>query len=67
LNIRQSTLRRRLRDLEYRLGANLFERTNGGTRLSLDKSSWKQRDVSSTKPMPPYRVRGPGAAVRVAG
>jgi DNA-binding transcriptional LysR family regulator len=31
LNIRQSTLSRRLRDLEYRLGAALFERTNGGT------------------------------------
>jgi len=32
LNIRQSTLSRRLRDIEYRLGACLFERTNGGTR-----------------------------------
>jgi DNA-binding transcriptional LysR family regulator len=32
LNIRQSTLSRRLRDIEYRLGAELFERTNGGTR-----------------------------------
>lgn len=32
LNIRQSTLSRRLRDLEYRLGAPLFERTSGGTR-----------------------------------
>src|SRR5260221_6642925 len=32
LNIRQSTLSRRLRDLEYQLGAELFERTNGGTR-----------------------------------
>ncbi len=32
LNIRQSTLSRRLRDMEYRLGAELFERTNGGTR-----------------------------------
>lgn len=32
LNIRQSTLSRRLRDVEYRLGATLFERTNGGTR-----------------------------------
>ena len=32
LGIRQSTLSRRLRDLEYRLGAVLFERTNGGTR-----------------------------------
>jgi DNA-binding transcriptional LysR family regulator len=32
LNIRQSTLSRRLRDLEHRLGAPLFERTNAGTR-----------------------------------
>jgi DNA-binding transcriptional LysR family regulator len=32
LNVRQSTLSRRLRALEYRLGAVLFERTNGGTR-----------------------------------
>jgi DNA-binding transcriptional LysR family regulator len=31
LDIRQSTLSRRLRDLEYRLGAVLFYRTNGGT------------------------------------
>ena len=32
LNIRQSTLSRCLRALEHRLGATLFERTNGGTR-----------------------------------
>lgn len=32
LNIRQSTLSRRLSDLEYRLEATLFERTNGGTK-----------------------------------
>jgi DNA-binding transcriptional LysR family regulator len=32
LSIRQSTLSRRLRGLEYQLGAELFERTNGGTR-----------------------------------
>ncbi|MDR3534801.1 MAG: LysR family transcriptional regulator [Rhodopila sp.] len=32
LNVRQSTLSRRLRDLEHRLGGVLFERTNGGTR-----------------------------------
>ncbi|WP_040844517.1 LysR substrate-binding domain-containing protein [Nitrospirillum viridazoti] len=35
INIRQSTLSRRLRDLEYCLGSVLFERTNGGTRLTL--------------------------------
>lgn len=32
LNVRQSTLSRRLRDLERDLGAVLFERSNGGTR-----------------------------------
>jgi DNA-binding transcriptional LysR family regulator len=32
LHVRQSTLSRTLRDLEDRLGAELFERTNGGTR-----------------------------------
>lgn len=31
LQVRQSTLSRRLRDLEYQVGAELFERTNGGT------------------------------------
>ena len=35
LSIRQSTLSRRLRDLEYRLGVELFERTNGGTHPTL--------------------------------
>jgi DNA-binding transcriptional LysR family regulator len=35
LNIRQSTLSRRLRDMEARLGAQLFERTNGGTRPTI--------------------------------
>ncbi len=32
INIRQSTLSRRLHSLEFQLGAVLFERTNGGTR-----------------------------------
>ncbi len=36
LNIRQSTLSRGLRDLEYKLGATLFERTNGGTRPTIE-------------------------------
>ena len=34
LNMRQSTLSRRMRDLEQEVGATLFERTNGGTRLT---------------------------------
>jgi DNA-binding transcriptional LysR family regulator len=32
LSVRQSTLSRTLRSLEDRVGAELFERTNGGTR-----------------------------------
>lgn len=36
LNIRQSTLSRRLRNLEHELNAILFERTNGGTRPTLE-------------------------------
>jgi DNA-binding transcriptional LysR family regulator len=36
LNVRQSTLSRRLRDLEHELGAALFDRTNGGTHLTLE-------------------------------
>ena len=36
LNIRQSTLSRRLREIEHQLGAVLFERTNGGTRPTLE-------------------------------
>jgi len=35
LNLRQSTLSRRLRDLKHRLGAVLFERMNGGTRPTI--------------------------------
>lgn len=35
LNIRQSTLSRRLRDLEHEIGIELFERTNGGTKPTL--------------------------------
>ncbi|MBR0948360.1 DNA-binding transcriptional LysR family regulator [Bradyrhizobium japonicum] len=35
LNVRQSTLSRSLRVLEYKLGATLFERTNGGTRPTI--------------------------------
>lgn len=34
LNIRESTLSRRLRDLEYRLGVSLFERSANGTELT---------------------------------
>lgn len=35
LNIRQLTLSRRLRDVEIDIGANLFERTNAGTRPTI--------------------------------
>lgn len=36
LNVRQSTLSRCLRDLEHGLGAKLFQRTNGGTRPTIE-------------------------------
>lgn len=36
LNIKQSTLSRRIREIEHQLGAVLFERTNGGTRPTLE-------------------------------
>src|SRR5262249_13852344 len=36
LNIRQSTLSRRLRSMEAMLGVQLFERTNGGTRPTIE-------------------------------
>ncbi|WP_346726643.1 LysR family transcriptional regulator [Acidiphilium multivorum] len=35
LNVRQSTLSRRLREMEAKLGAQLFERSNGGTHPTL--------------------------------
>lgn len=35
LNVRQSTLSRRLREMEAKLEAQLFQRTNGGTHLTL--------------------------------
>ncbi len=35
LNVRQSTLSRELRNLEHKLGATLFERTNGGTKPTI--------------------------------
>ncbi|WP_347340268.1 LysR family transcriptional regulator [Bradyrhizobium cytisi] len=34
--MKQPTLSRRLRDLEYKLGVTLFERTNGGTRPTIE-------------------------------
>src|SRR5262245_4199872 len=36
LNIRQSTLSRRLRSMEAMLGVQVFERTNGGTRPTIE-------------------------------
>ncbi|MFQ3452401.1 LysR family transcriptional regulator [Bradyrhizobium sp. UFLA01-814] len=36
LRIKQSTLSRRLRHLEYKLGGALFKRTNGGTRPTIE-------------------------------
>ena len=35
LRVKQSTLGRCLRDLEHKVGSTLFERTNGGTRPTI--------------------------------
>ncbi|WP_422863124.1 helix-turn-helix domain-containing protein [Endosaccharibacter trunci] len=52
INIRQSTLSRRLRDLEYCLGSVLFEQTSGGTRPTIEGQEFsKRRNASSKKPM----------------
>ncbi|WP_275200386.1 LysR family transcriptional regulator [Bradyrhizobium sp. CSA207] len=37
--MKQSTLSRRLRNLECKLGSTLFERTNGGTRPTIHHSN----------------------------
>ncbi|MBZ4317679.1 LysR family transcriptional regulator, partial [Mycobacterium tuberculosis] len=36
LRIKQSTLSRRLQSLEHALGSRLFDRTNGGTRPTIE-------------------------------
>jgi hypothetical protein len=53
LDIRQSTLSRRLRDMEARLGAKLFERTNGGTRPTIAGREF----LASAKPQYRAEVR----------
>ncbi|MCU4161725.1 LysR family transcriptional regulator, partial [Acidiphilium sp. AL] len=45
LNIRQSTLSRRLHEIERQLGVVLFERTNGGTREPR-RESWRLQLLS---------------------
>jgi DNA-binding transcriptional LysR family regulator len=42
LHIRQSTLSRSLRDLEHQMGVTLFERTNGGTRPTIEGQEFLQ-------------------------
>ncbi|WP_456796891.1 LysR substrate-binding domain-containing protein [Bradyrhizobium sp. USDA 4473] len=43
LHVRQSTVSRRVRDLEYQLGSALFERTNGGTRPTKEGQDFLER------------------------
>ncbi|MGY3619166.1 DNA-binding transcriptional LysR family regulator [Bradyrhizobium sp. USDA 10063] len=54
LRIKQSTLSRRLRNLEYKLGGALFERTNGGTRPTMEGQEFlddARRIVGETEAM----------------
>ncbi|WP_027584259.1 LysR family transcriptional regulator [Bradyrhizobium sp. Ai1a-2] len=54
LSIKQSTLSRRLRILEYKLGVTLFKRTNGGTRPTIEGQEFldaAQRIVDQTEAM----------------
>jgi Bacterial regulatory helix-turn-helix protein, lysR family len=43
--IRQSTLSRSVRSVEHQLGAALFERTNGGTRPTINSSIENDQDA----------------------
>lgn len=69
LNIRQSTLSRRLRDLEHCLGAELFERTNGGTRPTIAGQEFldsARRIVEETETMTTrFRTRSRGESGRL--
>jgi DNA-binding transcriptional LysR family regulator len=52
LRIKQSTLSRRLRKLEHKLGGTLFDRTNGGTRPTIEGQEFldaAQRIVDETE------------------
>jgi DNA-binding transcriptional LysR family regulator len=54
LNVRQSTLSRSLRGLEHKLGATLFDRTNGGTRPTIEGQEFldaARRIVEETEAM----------------
>jgi len=54
LRIKQPTLSRRLRDLEYKLGVTLFKRTKGGTRPTIEGQEFlddAQRIVCETEAM----------------
>ncbi|MFQ3452400.1 LysR family transcriptional regulator [Bradyrhizobium sp. UFLA01-814] len=42
--MKQSTLSRRLRNLEYKLGVTVFERTNGGTRPTIERQEFLDAD-----------------------
>lgn len=70
LNIRQSTLSRGLRNLEYKLGATLFERTNGGTRPTVEGQEFldaARRIVDETATIATHlRTRSRGESGRLA-
>jgi len=69
LNIRQSTLSRRLRELEGNLGAPLFERTNGGTRPTVEGQEFllgAQRIIEETNDLVyRFKKRARGQSGRV--
>jgi DNA-binding transcriptional LysR family regulator len=69
LDIRQTTLSRRLRDLEYQLGATLFERTNGGTRPTVPGQEFldaARRIVEETEAITPHlKTRSRGESGRL--
>jgi Bacterial regulatory helix-turn-helix protein, lysR family len=67
LNIWQSTLSRGLRDLEYQLGTVLFERTNGGTRPTIEGQELLEtarRIVEETDGLPMARGRSRSYGLR---
>jgi len=70
LHVRQSTLSRGLRDLEYQLGAALFERTNGGTRPTREGQEFLEaarRIVEETEAITErFKIRSRGESGKLA-
>ncbi|TIW77556.1 MAG: LysR family transcriptional regulator [Mesorhizobium sp.] len=67
LNIRQSTLSRCLRDLECKLGATRFERTNGGTRPTIEDLEMQELPVEDLEAQGRRNQRSRSACRRVGG